>query len=66
MFPFLLNLLLLYFSWYLYLHSGLFIQLKALSKRLSFGTVVNLLIEVALVTPSENQFYISITEHNKL
>lgn len=32
-------------------------KLKALSKRLSFGTVVNLLVEVALVTQSENQFY---------
>lgn len=32
-------------------------NLKALSKRLSFGTVVNLLVEVALVTQSENQFY---------
>lgn len=28
-----------------------------------FGTVVNLLIEAALVTPSENRFYISTAEH---
>lgn len=38
---------------------------KVFFKKMYFGTVDNLLIEVALLTSSENQFYISTTEHKK-
>lgn len=48
--------LMLYFLFCLYFYSGPFLSSKMFSKKMYFGTVVNLLIEVAFLTPSENQF----------
>lgn len=48
--------LMFYILFCLYFYSGSFLSSKMFSKKMYFGTVVNLLIKVAFLTPSENPF----------